>query len=90
MSNNDPFYGELPPVPQKKYSVEGVGDRLDMYRRSLGLKGGPFAKLLKLSQGSYSDIKNGKSLPSAKTIINLYAVEENLLTIKWILTGKKS
>ncbi len=93
MKSKKPFYGILPspPVPTApKYPSNGLGDRLDLYRHCLGLKGYQFAKHLGISQGSYSDIKHNKSLPSCNTIIKLYEVEENLLTIKWILTGKKS
>lgn len=87
---NQPFYGVLPDIPAKKYPVKKVGDRFEAYRLFLGLQGQEFAAHLNISQGSYSDIANNKSLPSCNTIVNLYQVEENLSTIKWILTGKES
>ena len=39
-----------------------------------------------ISQGSLSDIKNCKSLPSADTIAKLY--QHTNLNIIWLLTGK--
>lgn len=44
------------------------------------------AKLIKISQGSLSDIENNKSLPSADTISKLYLYSD--LNIIWLLLGK--
>ena len=44
------------------------------------------AKLIKISQGSLSDIENNKSLPSADTISKLYLYSD--LNILWLLLGK--
>ncbi len=50
------------------------------------LKSYELAKLIKISQGSLSDIENEKSLPSADTIAKLYQFTN--LNIVWLLTGK--
>lgn len=50
------------------------------------MKSYELAKLIKISQGSLSDIENEKSLPSADTIAKLYQFTN--LNIVWLLTGK--
>ena len=50
------------------------------------MKSYQLAKLIRISQGSLSDIENCKSLPSADTIIKLY--QHTNLNIIWLLTGK--
>jgi len=45
------------------------------------------SKLIKISQGSLSDIENLKSDPSAKTIRGLYLYTD--IDIIWMLTGKR-
>ena len=55
-------------------------------RKSLPLKSYQLAKLIRISQGSLSDIENCKSLPSADTIAKLY--QHTNLNIIWLLTGK--
>lgn len=42
--------------------------------------------MIKISQGSLSDIENNKSLPSADTISKLYLYSD--LNIIWLLLGK--
>jgi len=86
------FEGELitlPPVilKPKKYSNKTIGNRLELYRRSVGMKSYEFAKHLNISQGSYSDLKNDNSCPSCATIINIINLDE--CNIIWLLTGKK-
>ncbi len=85
-----PFCGDLPPVSQpiQKTTGKKIGDRIRMYRKYLGMKGFQFAKLIKISQGSLSDIENNKSLPRCKTIISLLTLSENPVDIKWLLTGE--
>lgn len=50
------------------------------------MKSYQLAKLIRISQGSLSDIENCKSLPSADTIAKLY--QHTNLNIIWLLTGK--
>ena len=50
------------------------------------MKSYQLTKLIRVSQGSLSDIENCKSLPSADTIAKLY--QHTNLNIIWLLTGK--
>ena len=63
-----------------------LGSRLRQWRKSLPLKSFELARLIKISQGSLSDIENNKSLPSADTIAKLY--QHTDLNIVWLLTSK--
>jgi transcriptional regulator with XRE-family HTH domain len=63
-----------------------LGSRLRQWRKTLPLKSFELAKLIKVSQGSLSDIENNKSLPSADTIAKLY--QHTDLNIIWLLTAK--
>jgi len=87
------FKGELPPPPPAprpkivKLAHSLVGHRLELYRKSLGMKGYIFCTHIGVSQGSYSDLKNNKSLPSCNTITNIINLEE--CCICWLLTGRK-
>lgn len=56
------------------------------WRKTIPMKSYELAKLIKISQGSLSDIENEKSLPSADTIAKLYQFSN--LNIVWLLTGK--
>ena len=70
----------------KSGTAKFLGSRLRQWRKSLPLKSFELAKLIKISQGSLSDIENNKSLPSADTIAKLY--QHTDLNIIWLLTGK--
>ncbi|GJL78952.1 MAG: hypothetical protein NPINA01_19410 [Nitrospinaceae bacterium] len=50
------------------------------------MKSYELAKLIRISQGSLSDIENNKSLPSADTIAKIY--QSTNINIIWLLTGK--
>lgn len=83
------FKGEIPVIPIAepiKYPDSKIGERLRLFRKSLGMKGVAFSKYIKTSQGSLSDLENSKSLPSATTLINLY---RQGCDIHWLLTGDK-
>lgn len=71
-----------------KYPVATIQERIELYRHYLGLQGQVFCRLLNISQGSYSDIKNQKSLPSCPALAALAKVIEPPFTIHWILTGE--
>ncbi len=44
------------------------------------------SRLIKVSQGSLSDLENDKSLPSATTLVNLSIYTD--LNIYWLLNGE--
>ncbi len=67
-------------------AAKNLGTRLRQWRKQLPLKSFELAKLIKISQGSLSDIENNKSLPSADTITKLYQYSD--LNIIWLLLGK--
>ena len=56
------------------------------YRIATKLKGYEMAALLNISQGSYSDLENDKSKPSADTLTS-YGTKTNI-NIHWLLIGK--
>ena len=71
---------------KKVGAAKNLGTRLRQWRKTLPLKSFQLAKLIKISQGSLSDIENNKSLPSADTITKLYLYTD--LNIIWLLLGK--
>ena len=71
---------------RNKGAEKNLGTRLREWRKTLPLKSFELAKLIKISQGSLSDIENNKSLPSADTIAKLYLYTD--LNIIWLLLGK--
>ena len=73
-------------MQDKKGAAKNLGTRLRQWRKTLPLKSFELAKLIKISQGSLSDIENNKSLPSADTIAKLYLYTD--LNIIWLLLGK--
>ncbi len=64
-----------------------IGKRLREWRMEKGWKGYQSAKAIGISQGSLSDIENGKSYPSAPTIIKLMTRTD--IDIYWLLGVKK-
>jgi len=87
------FQGELPPAPpppipkSKHLPDRTVGNRLEQYRKSKDIRAYEFCIHLGISQGSYSDLKNNKSLPSCTTIQKIIRLNE--VCIVWLLTGIK-
>ena len=71
---------------KKSGTAKFLGSRLRQWRKALPLKSFELAKLIRISQGSLSDIENNKSLPSADTIAKLY--QHTDLNIIWLLTGR--
>ena len=63
-----------------------VGKRLKEFRLSKDMKAIEFAKICGISQGSLSGLENGKSYPSAETIINLIRFTD--INVEWLLTGE--
>ena len=64
-----------------------IGERLREFRLQKDMKAIEFAKICEISQGSLSGLENGKSYPSAETLINL--IRKTDIDIDWLLTGKK-
>lgn len=69
-----------------KTAATGIGPRIREWRKKIPLRAYQLAKLIKISQGSLSDIENGKSDPSANTIVNLLTITD--IDWVWVLTGK--
>jgi len=65
----------------------GAGTRIRQWRKSEKLKAYELAKLIKISQGSLSDIENGKSDPSARTILGFMLYTD--IDFIWMMTGNK-
>jgi len=63
-----------------------TGQRLRAWRKSVPLKLMELSRLIKVSQGSLSDLENDKSLPSATTLSNLSIYTD--LNIYWLLNGR--
>lgn len=63
-----------------------TGKRLRAWRKSIPLKLMELSSLIKVSQGSLSDLENDKSLPSATTLANLSIYTD--LNIYWLLNGR--
>jgi len=64
-----------------------LGTRLKQYRKKKGWSLNNLANIIKVSQGSLSDIERGKTKPAADTITAL--CEKTDIDIIWLLTGKK-
>jgi len=62
-----------------------TGTRLRAWRKSVPLKLMQLSALIKVSQGSLSDLENDKSMPSATTLANLATFTD--LNIYWLLLG---
>lgn len=67
--------------------IIGAGPRIRKWRKDIPMKAFELAKLIGLSQGSLSDIENGKSNPSAPTILRF--IHHTNINIYWMLTGKE-
>ncbi|HIE41698.1 MAG TPA: XRE family transcriptional regulator [Nitrospinaceae bacterium] len=67
--------------------IIGAGTRIRKWRKSVPMKSFELARLIKISQGSLSDIENNKSNPSASTIVKF--MKYTNLNVHWMLTGQK-
>lgn len=65
----------------------GAGPRIRQWRKSKLWKSYQLAKTIKISQGSLSDIENGKSNPSAATVVKF--IKHTDINVLWMLTGIK-
>lgn len=66
--------------------ILGAGPRIRKWRKTRGLTGDQLAKIIKVSQGSLSDIENSKSNPSAPTIVSF--IQKTDINVEWMLTGE--
>jgi len=75
-------------MPAKNVSgiVGDLGLRLKTWRKQNKMKGFQLAEKLEISQASISEIENGKSLPSCKTLQKL--CELTNLNIIWLLVDE--
>jgi transcriptional regulator with XRE-family HTH domain len=71
---------------QEIITITNVGKRLKVWRKHSALKLVELSKIIRISQGSLSDLENDKSLPSATTLANLCMYSD--LNIYWLLTGR--
>ena len=73
----------------KKEKNLGSGKRIRMWRKSHTppMKSFQLAELIKISQGSLSDIENNKSNPSAPTIVKFMELTD--INVCWMLTGNE-
>ena len=62
-----------------------VGARLRLWRKSKGIRQKAMSPVLKIAQGTYSDLETGRALPSATTLKNM--IERTDLNIIWLLMG---
>lgn len=72
-------------MSRKKYPYAElfIGTKLRAYRKELGLTVVAFANLLKISQGSLSDLENGRSFPAGETIMTLLRCTD--IDIDWLI-----
>lgn len=68
--------------------LKTVGQRLRAWRKSKSLRLVDVSEKIGVSQGSLSDMENGKSLPSAGTLTGLCMNTD--VNICWLLTGHGS
>lgn len=62
-----------------------IGERIQIYRKALGLKGKQFAAIIGISGGSLSDLENDKTKPKADTLESI--VLKTDVNSMWLLTG---
>ena len=66
----------------------GINERITIYRKYKSLKQAEFAKLIKVSRSTLSEIENRISnMPSTPVILSI-ANAFNDINIEWLLTGK--
>ena len=79
-------------MPAKKINPSkfpaSVGGRLRYWRKVSRLRLVDVTKLIRVSQGSLSELENDISMPSATTLISLH--QKTDMNICWLLTGEGS
>lgn len=71
----------------KKIKLKEVGTRLRQWRKEVPLKSFELAQIIRVSQGSLSEIENNKSLPSSDTLTALHIYTD--CNILWLLVGEE-
>lgn len=74
-------------MPKTSPELKNAGTRLRKWRKSSNLTLCVLSRLIKVSQGSLSDLENNKSLPSADTIYKLWTLTD--INIGWLLSGSE-
>jgi DNA-binding XRE family transcriptional regulator len=64
-----------------------IGKRIRAWRKEREWRGSELARVIKISQGTLSEIETGKSFPSTPTIIKLMTKTD--IDIHWVLLGEK-
>ncbi len=67
--------------------TDNIGSRLQQYRQSKNLTGKQLADIIGISQGSLSELENGKRDPSGKVLSGI--AEKTDIDLNWLITGKK-
>jgi len=69
----------------EKIIIRNVGSRIRQWRKEQKLNATKFSKIIKISQGSLSEIENNKTCPSLNTVakINRYTGAD----INWLIFG---
>jgi transcriptional regulator with XRE-family HTH domain len=70
---------------EKNLGPDNFGSRLQIYRKIKGLTGKELADIIGISQGSLSELENGKREPSGKVFSGI--ASNTNINIKWLLTG---
>lgn len=68
---------------------KNIGLRIRNLRESLGMKQGPFAKMIGISQGTLSNIESCQTIPSSGTVASIVIAVKDVDAV-WLLTGEKS
>lgn len=63
-------------------------NRVEVLRNQMNINQGEFAKILKITNGFYSDMKHGRSGPSVTFIIELFRSFKNLNPY-WLFFGEQ-
>jgi len=71
---------------KKNLETDNIGLRLQAYRQKKGLTGKQLADIIGISQGSLSELENGKRDPSGKVFQGI--MENTDIDISWLITGK--
>jgi len=65
--------------------IGNLGTRIRQWRKEKNMKGYIFAKVIKISQGSLSEIENNKTFPSVNTVAKIHRYTG--ADINWIIFG---
>jgi len=69
----------------EKIIIRNVGTRIKQWRKEQKLTGTKFSKIIKISQGSLSEIENNKTCPSLNTVAKIHRYTG--ADISWLIFG---